>query len=373
MVLAGVIGGLAAFRSCRLFSWPPETPQPTFETYASHGTEAVVKRLDKQIYDALLALGVDSDQVLFHEVKTLRAGADHWTFSDLEVRFRQHRPPENLGKFFSEFFTGVVPEPVVEPTRKSQDTTIIEVRVGGHLTHRLIFRFLAAKIPIPTPPGPLPRIAIIIDDMGYDEKIARRFLSLDAPLCFSILPDSPFQQQIASRLHRENKEILVHLPMEPLEYPRVDPGPGALLSNMTPEALIRQVEHDLRIVPFAVGANNHMGSGLTQDGEKMRIILSVLKRKNLFFVDSRTSAKTRCPLVAKGLGLRFAQRQVFLDNVQDAHAIRFQIKRLISIANKRGAAIGIGHPYALTWRVLNEDLDKIKAQVQLVPVSRLVG
>jgi len=373
VVLTGVIGGLLAFRSCRFHAWPPGIHQPTFETYPSHGTEAVVKHLDKQIYDALLALGVDADQVVFHEVKTQQAGSDHWTFSDMEVRFKQHRLPENLGDFFSEFLAGSVPKPTVRVSQKAQNITAIEVRVHGYLTHRLTFRFLATRIPIPRPPRPLPRIAIIIDDMGYDVQIACRFLSLNAPLCFSILPYSPFQDQIAGRLHRKNREILLHLPMEPLEYPQVDPGPGALTSNMTREELVSQLENDLRAVPFAVGVNNHMGSKLTQDAEKMAMILSVLKRKNLFFVDSRTSAKTRCALVAKRLGLPFAQRQVFLDHVQDPHAIRFQIKRLISIANKRGVAIGIGHPYAVTWRVLKENLDKIKSQVQLVPVSSLVG
>jgi polysaccharide deacetylase 2 family uncharacterized protein YibQ len=160
--------------------------------------------------------------------------------------------------------------------------------------------------------------------------------------------------------------------MEPLDYPETDPGEGALLSTMTPDQLIGQLKRNLNVVPFVVGVNNHMGSKLTQDAARMRHVLTVLKKQDLFFVDSYTSADSRCAQTAKRLGLKFARRHVFLDHVQDTHAIRFQIRRLISLANKQGKAIGIGHPYPVTWQVLKEDLKKINTQVRIVPVSTIV-
>lgn len=160
--------------------------------------------------------------------------------------------------------------------------------------------------------------------------------------------------------------------MEPMEYPEVDPGVGALLSSMTPDDLLDQLQEDLDSVPLAVGVNNHMGSRLTQDPARMRQIFTILKKRNLFFVDSLTSPQSCCQQSALLLKLKFAQRHVFLDHVQDQNAIRFQIKRLVSMARKHGKAIGIGHPYPATWEVLSEELPNIKNQVELVRVSELV-
>jgi polysaccharide deacetylase 2 family uncharacterized protein YibQ len=209
--------------------------------------------------------------------------------------------------------------------------------------------------------------------MGYDTKMATNFLELDGVLSFSVLPNSPFQQQIASAIHEMGRDVLLHLPMEPIEYPDVNPGAGALICSMSPDELLDQLNKNLDAVPYIVGVNNHMGSKLTQDSAKMRQIFTVLKKRNLFFVDSLTSPKSHCLGAAKLLKLKFGRRHVFLDHVQDTKTIRFQIKRLISVAKTRGYAIGIGHPYATTLEVLREDLPNIKRKVDLVPVSQLVG
>jgi polysaccharide deacetylase 2 family uncharacterized protein YibQ len=105
----------------------------------------------------------------------------------------------------------------------------------------------------------------------------------------------------------------------------------------------------------------------------MHQILSVLKERNLFFIDSVTSPSSCCAEVASNLDLRFARRHVFLDNTQDANAIRFQIKRLVSLAKKQGLAIGIAHPHPITWEVLKDEIPKIREELQLVRVSEVLG
>jgi polysaccharide deacetylase 2 family uncharacterized protein YibQ len=160
--------------------------------------------------------------------------------------------------------------------------------------------------------------------------------------------------------------------MEPIEYPDIQPGHDALMSFMTPDERLEQLRRKLDAVPFIVGVNNHMGSKLTQDSSIMRQIFTVLKKRNLFFVDSVTSPNSCSAEVARLIRVKLGKRNVFLDHTQEHNTIRFQIKRLVSIANRRGEAIGIGHPYAVTWEVLNEELPKIMAQVNLVPVSELV-
>jgi polysaccharide deacetylase 2 family uncharacterized protein YibQ len=225
---------------------------------------------------------------------------------------------------------------------------------------------------LPLPEKPLPKVAIIIDDMGYDRSMAEKFLDLDAVLTFSILPYSPFQKRIAYAAQKKGAEILLHLPMEPQEYPNVDPGPGTLLTTMTPDELIRQLEQDIEAVPFAKGVNNHMGSKLTAESSQLYQVFSVLKKKGLFFIDSRTTAESVAKPSARLFKIPFAQRDVFLDNSQDADAIRGQIRQLIAIANRNGHAVGIAHPHRITYNVLHEMLPELKENVQLVPASSLV-
>jgi polysaccharide deacetylase 2 family uncharacterized protein YibQ len=343
---------------------------PVFETHASHGTEAKVKELDRHLCDALLALAIPQEAIVFNTVETKEDGDDQWTYSDVVVRAEKTVPPTKIKAIFSRTLGGHVPGGLLfhlEP-----DQTIVEISVNGHPTHRVSFLAAVKKEFAPTPPRTLPKVAIIIDDFGYDQETASSFLELDGIWTFSVLPHSPFQSEIASAIHNTGRDVLLHLPMEPLEYPAVNPGAGALTTAMAREELLDQLLADLGSVPFIVGVNNHMGSKLTQDAAKMHQIFRVLKDHRLFFVDSLTSPLSCCAEAAKLVDLKFACRQVFLDHVQEPHAIRFQIKRLVTLAKTKGQAIGIGHPYLITWKILKEELPKLKQQVDLVPVSKLV-
>jgi len=226
--------------------------------------------------------------------------------------------------------------------------------------------------PVPGIPKELPKIAIIIDDIGYDKEIVKKFLGLDAVFTFSILPYSPFQKSIARYVHSKGFDVMLHLPMEPNEYPMVNPGPGALLTSMSPDQLINQLNRDLDSVPFIQGVNNHMGSKMTTVSTQLYQILSVLKKRKLFFIDSRTTTETLCKPSAQLLQVPFAQKDVFLDHIQKPDFIRKQIHRLIHIANSHGEAIGIAHPHALTYDVLREVLPELKKKAILVHASDVV-
>ncbi|MFH2219074.1 MAG: divergent polysaccharide deacetylase family protein [Pseudomonadota bacterium] len=230
--------------------------------------------------------------------------------------------------------------------------------------------------PVPAPEIPLPekqpRAAIIIDDLGYDRGIAEKFLELDAVLTFSVLPYSPFQKKIARAAHEKGYDTMLHLPMEPFEYPDVDPGLGALLTAMSPDQLIKQLNDDLDTVPFIKGVNNHMGSKMTTLSPQIYQIFSVLKKRNLFFIDSRSTHKTICRPSARLFQIPFGERNVFLDHNPDPESIRRQIGRLIEIARSHGEAIGIAHPHMVTYEVLRSQLADIKRQVRLVPASEVV-
>ena len=277
---------------------------------------------------------------------------------------------------------------------------IILVIIAGVLAHYLLLRKhpikpvvkpRAAKIPrfeiypekevpshkpipkaIPALPKKLPKIAIIIDDIGYDKEIVDKFLGLNAVFTFSILPYSPFQNSIAKSVHSKGFDVILHLPMEPNEYPMVNPGPGALLTSMSPDQLINQLDKDLDSVPFIQGVNNHMGSKMTTVSIQLYQIFSVLKKRKLFFIDSRTTTETLCKPSAQLLQVPFAQKDVFLDHIQEPDFIRKQIRRLVHIANSHGEAIGIAHPYDVTYDVLREVLPELKKKAVLVHASDVV-
>ncbi|MFZ0241843.1 MAG: divergent polysaccharide deacetylase family protein [Desulfobacterales bacterium] len=231
----------------------------------------------------------------------------------------------------------------------------------------------AVPLPKPRPAEDArPKVAIIIDDLGYDRRMAKKFLDLDSGLTFSVLPHTPHTQSIAATVLKKGGEVMLHLPMEPLEYPAVDPGPGALLSSMSADELLAQLRDDLEEVPGIKGINNHMGSKLTAEAARLYQVFSVLKQQGLFFIDSRSTGETVGRASARLFQLPFAERDVFIDHVQDPDFMRAQIKGLIQTAQKNGEAIGIAHPSKTTLRILEEMLPLLKKEVQLVPASHLV-
>jgi polysaccharide deacetylase 2 family uncharacterized protein YibQ len=241
-----------------------------------------------------------------------------------------------------------------------------EIYPEKHLAPRPIPKL--RQLPVDSPP----LVAIVIDDIGYDRQIANRMLSLDAPLTFAVLPHGPFSTEFASKARAEGRELMLHLPMEPDEFPEINPGPGALLTQMSPDELIGQLNSNLDLIPGIKGVNNHMGSGMSKLPERMRQIFSILKIRGLYYIDSRTTAETVARSSAELLKLPFVERDIFIDHRQDEKFIRSQLEKLILRAQAQGYAVGIGHPHEITHRVLFQNLSFLKEKVALVPASTVV-
>jgi hypothetical protein len=197
------------------------------------------------------------------------------------------------------------------------------------------------------------------------------FIDLEAPITFSFLPQAPYAKEMAVLAHQKGKEILIHLPMEPKTYPETDPGPGSLLVGMKPDEIQAVLLKDLDEFPQAKGANNHMGSRFTEDREKMVLVLTLLKKRGLFFLDSATTPRSVIPGVASQLGVNYFTRDIFLDNVIDKEAIRQQLRKMVEQARARGQAIACGHPYPLTLQTLKEELPLLQKEVRLVTLAQL--
>lgn len=218
-----------------------------------------------------------------------------------------------------------------------------------------------------------PRVAIIIDDIGYREAVDRLFFNLPAKITFSVLPFSPTGVKLAKHAHDSGYEVMLHMPMEPISYPENDPGKGKLLVSMNQQTIQSTVETNLKQVPYIVGVNNHMGSAFTADAAKMRMALAPIKARNLFFVDSVTIGNSVAYATARQQGLRAAARNLFLDYRPDYETICRQVELAGRIAKAQGFAIAIGHPFENTYRALRDYMPGLLEQgVQFVPVSQLV-
>ncbi len=217
------------------------------------------------------------------------------------------------------------------------------------------------------------KIAIIIDDIGNSLLPVKDLIKVDAPLTFSILPYCPYSISSAEYIYKAKREILLHLPMEPLSYPRANPGKGALFVQMNSKELLRQLDDDIDAVPYISGINNHMGSRFMADEKGLIVIMSELRKRNLFFVDSRTTSDTKGEKVASITGLPCLSRNVFIDNAQDYETTLNILLNLSSTGEKKPLIV-IGHPYDTTIRALKEAVPLLKQRgFEIVPVSHLLS
>lgn len=216
----------------------------------------------------------------------------------------------------------------------------------------------------------LPLLAIVIDDMGYQQQIDEELLHLNLNLSFAFLPYGPHTPEQAELAKRLGREVLLHLPMEPTDH-RSDPGPGALTLAMSSAERAEVFALDLARVAPAVGINNHMGSRFTSDPAAMQDFLALARDRGLFFLDSLTSQDSLGYSLAREMGVKACRRQVFLDNVRNQAKVIGQIRELLAAAERQGWAVGIGHPYPETLEALRAAGPEIMGRVQLVGVSHL--
>ncbi|HKA36296.1 MAG TPA: divergent polysaccharide deacetylase family protein [Thermoanaerobaculia bacterium] len=240
---------------------------------------------------------------------------------------------------------------------------------------------IAERLPATTPPARPqpseaaagePRVAIVIDDLGNDAAAAGRIAGWPYEVSGAVLPALPGSARTARELTDSGKQVLLHLPMEPREYPRMKPGPGVVLRAHSDEEIARTLESDLETVPGAAGVNNHMGSAATADPRVMRAVVRVLAKRGLFFVDSRTTGSTVGQETAREEKVPSVSRRVFLDDDATEPAVTKAFGELVAHARAEGFAVGIGHPYAPTLAVLERELPKLADKgVRLVPVGDL--
>lgn len=217
------------------------------------------------------------------------------------------------------------------------------------------------------------RLAIIIDDMGNSMSEARSLGSIKVPLTFAIIPGLRVDTEVAEYAAVNKIETMIHVPMQSKGWPARRLEANGLLVAMDEGELQERMSAFVQKFPGAVGANNHMGSEFTEHEKKMTATLQVLKKSNLFFIDSVTSSESVGVKVAQQLGIKSARRNVFLDNEQNSSYIIGQLNQAVRLARKNGSAIAICHPHPVTITTLAKALPELARQgITLVPASQMV-
>jgi uncharacterized protein len=215
-------------------------------------------------------------------------------------------------------------------------------------------------------------IAIIIDDMGIDQKRSKLAIGLPAPLTFSFIPYGYHLHALTAAAHAAGNEILVHVPMEPLD-PEVDPGPNALRTTLSIAENRRRLDWDFSRFDGYVGLNNHMGSKFTAWKPGMEMVMKEVQARGLLFVDSFTSNQSVGFHLARADRLPSAARDIFIDHIISRPAIEHSLQELERIARRRGFAVGIAHPHDLSREILATWIPEAKARgISFVPISYIV-
>lgn len=219
----------------------------------------------------------------------------------------------------------------------------------------------------------IPKVAIIIDDLGNNFHHGRQLIQLPYQLTYSFLPHRPFTTKLANMAASAGKEVMVHLPMQSSSM--VNLGDGALTLELTQKQFQKAVSISIEAVPYAKGVNNHMGSLLTRHPGHMAWLMEILasEHQGLYFVDSKTTAMTVAAQIAREHLVPNVSRDVFIDAELNEERIWFQLRRLNRLAQKKGYAIGIGHPRPATIKILADYLPSLSKQgIEIVPITRLI-
>jgi polysaccharide deacetylase 2 family uncharacterized protein YibQ len=229
---------------------------------------------------------------------------------------------------------------------------------------------------VESPPEPVPRrrgtLVFVIDDAGNNLRELEPFLRFPGPLTIAVLPGLPYSAEAARRIRAAGKEVFLHQPMEAIGGQ--DPGPGAVYAGMGPGEIRAIVERNIAELGPIAGMNNHQGSKITKDAEAMGTLLALCREYGIYFLDSRTTADTTAPAVAKRMGIKIGERDVFLDNIQEKAAMIRYVEEGLRKAERQGSAVMIGHTWSAELAATLEELypDLIAQGFSLSTISRIM-
>ena len=189
-------------------------------------------------------------------------------------------------------------------------------------------------------------LTFVFDDAGHNLDQLEYFLRLPFPCTIAVLPGLRYSSESARRIRKAGKQVILHQPMQSVDL-HINPGPGAVTPGLSAEQIKNIVRKNLEEIWPVAGMNNHEGSLMTADEAAMSAVLDVVAEKHIFFLDSRTTARSVVAKVAKEKNMAVWERAIFIDNDKSRAAMETQIKKGLSIARQKGSAIMIGHVFTI--------------------------
>ena len=213
------------------------------------------------------------------------------------------------------------------------------------------------------------KLAIVIDDLGYQQREDGAILAMPKEISIAIIPSAPYARQINQLAKTQNRDILIHMPMQPLNGQKIEAG--GLHLGMSAKDVSTRVQNAKSVISNAIGLNNHMGSAATSDPRLMEHLMTELNKQHLFFLDSRTIGRSVAAKIARENGVAALERHIFLDDSDNYAEVYGQFQKAVQYARKHGTAIAIGHPRKNTVAVLQAGLRNLPSDVQLVGLGSL--
>lgn len=239
----------------------------------------------------------------------------------------------------------------------------------NNINKRFVFFLLLQMFMGILPLAQAAKLAIVIDDIGYSVREDQRVYQLPKEISVAIIPSAPYAKARAENAFAQKRDILIHLPMQPQSAQQAIEKPALLVGDDFAKAQ-SLLENARQRVPYAIGLNNHMGSGATADKATMRHFMQALAEQKLFFLDSKTGPSVATKVAAE-FGISALERHVFLDDSNEYHNVLHQFQQAKAYARKHGVAILIGHPRKNSMDVLEKELKTLPADIQLVSMGSL--
>jgi len=215
------------------------------------------------------------------------------------------------------------------------------------------------------------KLAIVLDDWGYSENNIDTLIEISRPVTLAVLPHLPYTKDVAIEAHRKGFELMLHLPLQAYGGQNAVEE-GTILIDMDEKKILELLNSAIDDVPYIKGVSNHQGSKATADEATMTVILKQLRRKGFFFLDSYSSNKSACKDAAKKTRVKFAQRNIFLDNEENYELIKENLYKAYGQAVEKGSCIAIGHDRPVTLKVLKDVMPELEQKgIKFVSVSEL--
>ena len=219
-----------------------------------------------------------------------------------------------------------------------------------------------------------PRIALIISNLGLSDTYTKATLELlpeDITLSFSHV--APRLKSWVREARQKGHEILLDIPMEPIGFPKNDPGRATLLTSSNEVENLNRLEHIMKQAGGYVGLLGTLGTKFMLHSETFLPVLRSIKQRGLIYVDSRSTSRSLGPELASSIQLPKAFNNVFVDKEPSQEKIKNKLDELERIALKRRFAVGIAQPLPITIEILSQWTKELKTkQIALAPITAIV-